>query len=154
MYPQDLNILLRSNNNDDIDYQYSCLISDPGEHVTVLSSQGLAWPSCVLHILRSRWRTSLPVCELWRLYWASLGPEPRLGMTRSVWRFFCRPGCECTRSDCLSVSGPECGAAQRPPQAHGDQGVAECPAGCVEFAAAGCLCCPGARQRETPQCRR
>lgn len=57
-------------------------------------------------------------------------------------------------SDRLFVSGSQCGAAQRPPQAHGDQGVAVRSAGCVEFTAADCLGRPGARQRETPQCRR
>lgn len=68
----------------------------------MLSSQGLVWSSCVLHILRSRWRTSLPVCELWRLYWTSLGPEPRLEMTRSVCRFFCSTGLKIVLTVCLS----------------------------------------------------
>lgn len=44
--------------------------------------QALVWSSCVLRTLRTKWKTSLPVCELCRHYWMSPGPRPRSEMTR------------------------------------------------------------------------
>jgi len=44
--------------------------------------QGSVCSSCVLHTRTTRWRTSLPVCELCRRCWTSPGPEPGSGPTR------------------------------------------------------------------------
>ena len=55
-------------------------------------------------------------------------------------------------ADVLLPSGSERGAAQRPPQADGDQRVSVCPARRVGPAAAGRDGGSGARQGETAQC--
>ena len=50
-------------------------------------------------------------------------------------------------------AGAECGAAERPPQADGDQRVGAGPARRVGFTETDCDGGSGARQGETPQCR-